>query len=50
MVGKIKVNKVDKLVPNLNNKKNNVGDIRVLDQALKQGLMVKRVHRQVKVE
>ena len=40
-----KINKVEKLVPNLNKKKKYVVHIRTLDQALKHGLVLKKVHR-----
>ena len=36
---------VEKLVPNLRDKKNYVIHIRVLDQALKHGLVLERIHR-----
>ena len=41
---KMKINKVEKLVPNLYDKKNYVIHIRALDQALKHGLILKKVH------
>ena len=45
MCEKVKINKVEKLVPNLYNKKNYVIHIRTLDQALKQVLVLEKVHR-----
>ena len=45
MPEKMKVNKVEKLVPNLNNKEKYVVHIRALDQALKHGLVLKKVLR-----
>ena len=44
---KMKINKVEKLVPNLLNKKNYVIHIRALDQALKHGLVLEKVHRAI---
>ena len=43
MVKKTKTNKLDKLMPNLNNKEKYVVDIRALIQALKHELMLKKV-------
>ena len=45
MPEKMKINKVEKLVPNLYNKEEYVVHIRALDQALKHGLVLKKVHR-----
>ena len=42
---KMKIHKVEKLVPNLRDKKKYVVHIRALDQALKHGLELKKVHR-----
>ena len=50
MVEKIKINKVGKLAPNLNNRKKCVVQIRGLDQALDHGLMLKKRHRLIKFE
>ena len=47
---RMKIGKVEKLVPNLNNKRKYVVNIRVLDQALKHGLILKKVHRAIKFE
>ena len=47
---KLKINKVEKLVPNLSKKKKYVVHIRVLDQALKHGLVLKKVHQVIKFE
>ena len=38
---------VEKLVPNLRDKKNYVIHIRALDQALKHGLVLERIHRAI---
>ena len=45
MCQKMKINKVEKLVPNLYDKKKYVIHIRALDQALKHGLVLEKVHR-----
>ena len=45
MCEKLKINKVGKLVPNLYNKKKYIIYIRALDQALKHGLILEKVHR-----
>ena len=45
MCEKMKINKVEKLVPNLYDKKKYVIHIRALDQALKHGLILEKVHR-----
>ena len=42
---KMMISKVEKLAPNLKNKKGYVVHIRALNQALKHGLKLKRVHR-----
>ena len=42
------INKVNKLTPNLGDKYRYVVHIKVLDQALKHGLVLKRVHRVIK--
>ena len=44
---KMKINKVEKLVPNLRDKKNYVIHIRALDQALRHGLVLERIHRAI---
>ena len=44
MCEKMKVNKVEKLVPNLYDKNKYVIHIRALDQALKHGLILETVH------
>ena len=41
------INKVEKLVPNLKDKKKNVIHIRVLDQVLRHGLVLERIHRAI---
>ena len=45
MCEKLKINKVEKLVPNLYEKEKYVIHIRALDQALKHGLVLEKVHR-----
>ena len=45
MCEKMKINKVEKLVPNLFDKKKYVIHIRALDQALKHGLVLEKVHQ-----
>ena len=44
MCDKMKINKVEKLVPNLRDKKNYVIHIRVLDQVLRHGLVLERIY------
>ena len=50
MCEKMENNKVEKLVPNLYDKKNYVIHVRVLNQALKHGLILKRVHRVIEFD
>ena len=45
MCEKMEINCVEKLIPNLYHKKNYVIHIEALNQALKHGLIVKRIHR-----
>lgn len=45
-----KINKVEKLVPCLSDKKNYIIHIRALDQALKHGLNLEKVHRAVEFD
>ena len=45
MCDKMKINKVEKLVPNLKDKNNYVIHIRALDQALRHGLVLERIHK-----
>ena len=42
---RMKIERVEKLVPNLKNKKGYVVHIKALDQALKHGLRLKKGHR-----
>ena len=42
---KIKINKIEKLIRNLSDKENYVCHIRLLQQALNHGLILKKVHR-----
>ena len=46
----MKIDKVEKLVPNLYNKKKFVVHIKALDQALKHGLVLKKVHRVIEFD
>ena len=45
MCEKMKINKVEKLVPNLHNKRRYVIHVRALRQVLEHGLILKKVHR-----
>ena len=47
MCEKMKINKVEKLVPKLHDEKKYVIHIRALDQALKHGLILEKVHRMI---
>ena len=44
MCEKIEINNVEKLVPNLSDKKNYVIHIEALNQALKHGLILEKIH------
>ena len=46
----MKIGKVQKLVPNLKNKKTYVVHMKNLDPALKHGLRLKKVHRVIRFE
>ena len=48
MCEKMEFNGVEKLVPNLRNKKNHIIHIKALDQALQQGLRLDKIHRAIK--
>ena len=48
MCEKLKINGVEKLVPNLYDKKKYVIHIRALDQALKHGSVLEKIHRAIK--
>ena len=50
MCEKMKINKVEKLVPNLYDKKKYVIHIRALNQALKHGLIIEKVHCVIEFE
>ena len=50
MCEKMRINKVEKLVPNLYDKKKYVFPIRALDQAVKHGLVLEKVHRVIEFE
>ena len=45
-----KINGVEKLVPNIYNKKNYVIHIQALDQALKHGLVLEQIHRSIEFD
>ena len=46
----MKIGRVEKLVPNLKDKKGYVVHIKALDQALKHGLKLKKVHRVIEFQ
>ena len=48
MCERMEINRVEKLVPNLRDKKNYIIHIRVLNQALKHGLIPERIHRAIR--
>ena len=50
MCEKMKINGVEKLVPNLYEKKNYVIHIRALDQALKHGLIVEKIYQAIEFD
>ena len=50
MCERMKLNGVEKLVPNLHNKRNYVIHIRALDQALKHELILERIHRTIEFD
>ena len=50
MCEKMEINKVEKLVPNLSDKKKYVVHIRALNQALKHGLILEKVHRVIEFD
>ena len=50
MCEKMEINKVKKLVPNLYDKKNYVIHVRALNQALKHGLILERVHHVIEFD
>ena len=50
MCEKMKINGVEKLVPNLYDKRNYVIHIRALDQALKHGLILENIHRVIEFD
>ena len=47
---KMKIGRVEKLVPNLKDKKGYMVHIKVLDQALKHGLKLKKVHQVIEFQ
>ena len=47
MCERMEINGVEKLIPNLRDKKNYVIHIRALDQALRHGLVLERIHRAI---
>ena len=44
MCERMEINGIEKLVPNLRDKKNYVNHIKALDQALQHGLRLHRIH------
>ena len=50
MCEKMKINKVEKLVPSLNDKKKYVIHIKALYQALKHGLILEKLHRVIEFD
>ena len=50
MCERIEINHVEKLVPNLHNKRNYVIHIRALDQALSHGLILEDIHRAIEFD
>ena len=50
MCERMKINGVEKLVPNLYDKKGYVIHIRVLDQALAHGLILDQIHRAIELD
>ena len=50
MCERMEINNVEKLVPNLYDKKNYVTHIRALDQALSHGLRLNRIHRSIEFD
>ena len=50
MCERMEINGVEKLVPNLRNKKNYVIHIQALNQVLQQGLRLDRIHRAIEID
>ena len=50
LVERMKIRREEKLVPNLKDKNGDVVHIQALDQALKHGLKLKRVHRVIEFQ
>ena len=50
MCERMEINKVEKLVPNLHNKRNYVIHIRALNQALTHGLILEKIHKAIKFD
>ena len=50
MCERMEINKVEKLVPNLHNKRNYIIHIRALDQALTHGLILEKIHRAIEFD
>ena len=50
LMEKMKIGRVEKLVPNLKDKKGYVVHIKVLDQALKHDLKLKKVHQVIEFQ
>ena len=47
MCQRMKINRVEKLVANLRNKRNYVSHIKALDQALSHGLILDKIHQAI---
>ena len=50
MCEKMRINHVEKLIPNLYDKKNYVIQIETLNQALKHGLILEKIHRAIEFD
>ena len=50
MCERMEINRVEKLVPNLRDKKNYIIHIKALDQALTHGLVLDRIHRAIEFD
>ena len=50
LMERMKIGRVEKLVPNLKDKKGYMVHIKALDQALKHGLKLKKVHRVIEFQ
>ena len=50
MCERLKINGIEKLTPNLNDKKNSIIYIRALMQAIEHGLILEKIHQAIKFE